>query len=93
MAVLVGFVMGGTQSLSRSTYSKLLPQTDDPASYFSFYDVMEKAGLIVGPFTFGFLEGLFGNMRISVLVVMIFFIVGLVLLSKTRNYDNQLIEE
>lgn len=93
LAVLVGFVMGGTQSLSRSTYSKLLPQTDDPASYFSFYDVMEKVGLIVGPFTFGFLEGLFGNMRISVLVVMIFFIVGLVLLSKTRTYGNQLIED
>lgn len=89
LAVLVGFVMGGIQSLSRSTYSKMLPPTKDPASYFSFYDVMEKVGLIIGPFMFGFLEGITGNMRTSVLMLMAFFIVGLVLLMVTRVYENR----
>lgn len=85
LAVIVGFVMGGTQSLSRSTYSKMLPPTDDHASYFSFFDVMEKIGLIIGPFLFGFLEGVFGSMRVSVLMLMAFFIVGYVLLFITRR--------
>ena len=85
LAVLVGFVMGGIQSLSRSTYSKMLPPTQDHASYFSFYDVMEKVGLIIGPFLFGFLEGVSGSMRVSVLMLMSFFIVGFLLLIKTRK--------
>jgi len=89
LAILVGFVMGGTQSLSRSTYSKMLPPTDDTASYFSFYDVMEKVGLIFGPFLFGFLEGVFGNMRVSVLMVMVFFIIGLILLYMTLQSENK----
>ena len=80
-AVLVGFVMGGTQSLSRSTYSKMLPPTEDSASYFSFFDVMEKVGLIFGPLMFGVLEGVFGNMRMSILMLMVFFIFGFLLLS------------
>lgn len=87
LALLVGFVMGGTQSLSRSTYSKMLPPTDDHASYFSFFDVMEKVGLIFGPLMFGLLEGIFGNMRMSVLMLMSFFVVGLVLLSITRRIE------
>jgi UMF1 family MFS transporter len=52
---IIGFVMGGTQSLSRSTYSKLMPVTKDTASFFSFYDVTEKISLVVGLFLFGFL--------------------------------------
>jgi UMF1 family MFS transporter len=89
LAVLVGFVMGGIQSLSRSTYSKMLPPTEDHASYFSFFDVMEKVGLIFGPLMFGFLEGIFGNMRISVLMLMVFFIVGFFLLMKTRSVERK----
>ncbi len=85
LAVLVGFVMGGIQSLSRSTYSKMLPPTEDTASYFSFYDVMEKIGLIIGPFLFGFLEGISGSMRTSVLMLMSFFILGFILLVITRR--------
>jgi UMF1 family MFS transporter len=85
LAVLVGFVMGGIQSLSRSTYSKMLPPTQDSASYFSFYDVMEKTGLIIGPFLFGFLEGVSGSMRTSVLMLMSFFIIGFILLAITRR--------
>ena len=85
LAAVVGFVMGGIQALSRSTYSKMLPKTNDHASYFSFYDVMEKVGLIIGPFLFGLIEGLTGNMRMSVLVLMIIFIIGFLLLLKLNK--------
>ncbi len=75
--------------MSRSTYSKILPPTNDHASYFSFFDVMEKIGLIFGPFLFGFLEGAFGSMRVSVLMLMSFFIIGFFLLVKTRRVSLQ----
>jgi MFS transporter, UMF1 family len=80
-AVLVGIVMGGVQSLSRSTYSKYIPQNiPDTASYFSFYDVTEKLSIVVGLFTFGFVEALTHEMRNSALVLDGFFIIGLLLL-------------
>lgn len=80
-AVLVGIVMGGVQSLSRSTYSKYIPQNiPDTASYFSFYDVTEKLSIVVGLFTFGFVEAVTHEMRDSTLVLDGFFIVGLLLL-------------
>lgn len=78
-AFFIGLVMGGVQSLSRSTYSKMLPDTTDTTSYFSFYDVLEKIGMTIGIISFGFLEDAF-NIRYSVMALMIFFIVGLVLL-------------
>lgn len=80
-AALVGLVMGGIQSLSRSTYSKFLPETDDTSSYFSFYDATEKIGIVIGMFMFAFLEDVTGSMRNSVLVIAGFFVVGFVLLS------------
>ena len=90
LAAIVGFVMGGIQSLSRSTYSKLLPKTEDTASYFSFFDITEKIGLIIGPFLFGFIEGQTGDMRLSVLMLMSIFIIGFVLLFRLyRFYLNQ----
>ena len=61
-------------------YSKLLPETEDHASYFSFYDVTEKIGIVVGTFTFGFLEATLGSIRYSVISIAVFFIVGLILL-------------
>lgn len=76
----IGFIMGGTQSLARSTYSKFLPETEDTASYFSFYDVTEKVGLIIGLLSFGFLEGFAGSMRASILALITFFILGYLLL-------------
>jgi UMF1 family MFS transporter len=79
-ASFVGFVMGGVQSLSRSTYSKLLPETEDHASYFSFYDVCEKIGIVVGMFSFGAIEGLTGGMRNSILALIIFFLAGFIIL-------------
>ncbi len=80
VAFLVGFVMGGIQSLSRSTYSKLIPGTEDLASFFSFYDVVEKMGMILGTITFGIIGELVGGMRASVLSLIVFFIIGFVLL-------------
>lgn len=79
LAFWVGIVMGGIQSLSRSTYSKMLPDTNDTTSYFSFYDVLEKIGMTIGIVSFGFLEDAF-SIRYSVMALFIFFVVGLVLL-------------
>ncbi len=76
----VGVVMGGVQSLSRSTYAKLLPDTQDHASYFSFYDVTEKIGIVFGTFFFGYMEFLMDDMRASILSIIFFFVVGLLLL-------------
>lgn len=86
-AACIGFIMGGTQSLARSTYSKLLPETHDHASFFSFYDVTEKVGLIIGLLSFGFIEGAFGSMRTSILALIVFFIVGLLLLLRVPRKE------
>jgi MFS transporter, UMF1 family len=80
IAALVGLVMGGVQSLSRSTYSKLLPETEDNASFFSFYDVCEKIGIVIGMLSFGYIEGITGGMRNSVLALIVFFIAGFLVL-------------
>jgi len=87
LAALVGLVMGGIQSLSRSTYSKLMPETKDTASFFSFYDITEKLAIVIGLFSFGFIEGFSGNMRHSILALIIFFMIGLIFLLWT--YSNQ----
>ena len=80
LAAVVGLVMGGVQSVARSTYSKLLPDTEDHASYFSFYDVTEKIGIVVGTFFFGFMEYFYGSIRFSVISIGFFFIIGFILL-------------
>ncbi len=80
IAGVVGFVMGGIQSLSRSTYSKLLPETQDHASFFSFYDITEKIGIVIGTFMFGFIEGFTGDIRKSILGLIVFFVIGFLLL-------------
>lgn len=80
LAFSVGMVMGGIQSMSRSTYSKLLPPTKDTASYFSFYDVCDKIGTVIGTLSFGYVSEFFGGMRNSVLALMGFFIIGGILL-------------
>jgi len=76
-AVFVGIMMGGTQALARSTYSKMLPETRDHTSFFSFYDVMEKIATVGGTFSFGIIEMLTGSMRKSVLAITLFFLIGL----------------
>jgi len=78
LAVLVGFIMGGIQSLSRSTYSKLMPETKDTTSFFSFFDVTEKVAIVIGMFSFGYINEITGSQRNSVLALGVFFIIGLV---------------
>ena len=85
LAIVVGFVMGGIQSVSRSTYSKLMPETDDTTSYFSFFDVTEKIAIVIGMFSFGFINEITGSQRNSVLALCIFFIIGLVLMYRTSK--------
>ncbi|MBW0178785.1 MFS transporter [Sediminibacterium sp.] len=81
LAVLVGFVMGGIQSLSRSTYAKLMPETKDTTSFFSFYDVTEKIAIVIGMFSFGYINEYTGSQRNSVLALVVFFVIGLILLT------------
>lgn len=85
LAASVGLVMGGIQSMSRSTYAKLLPETHDTTSFFSFYDVTEKLALTLGLFLFAYNEELTGSMRNSILVLMFFFILGFFALLYTRR--------
>ena len=85
LAVAVGLVMGGIQSLSRSTYSKLMPETRDTASYFSYYDFTEKLAIVIGMFSFGLIEEVTGSMKNSVLSLIIFFVLGLVWLMRAQS--------
>ncbi|HYD20265.1 MAG TPA: MFS transporter [Flavipsychrobacter sp.] len=80
VAAVVGLVMGGIQSLSRSTYAKLMPITKDTASFFSFYDVTEKIAIVIGMFSFGFIESMTGNMRNSIIALISFFVAGALIL-------------
>ena len=89
LAFSVGMVMGGSQSLSRSTYSKLLPDTNDTTSYFSFYDTTEKIAIVLGTASYGIIEELTGSMRNSVFALASFFIVGLILLIRLRLKINK----
>jgi UMF1 family MFS transporter len=87
VAAFVGLVMGGIQSLSRSTYSKMLPETEDHASYFSFYDVCEKVSIVIGMAIFGFINENSNSMRTPVLALIIFFIAGFFLLIRVNSKD------
>ncbi len=80
-AAFVGLVMGGIQSLSRSTYSKFIPEdTKDTTSFFSFYDVAEKNGIVIGMFTYGYIADVTGKIQNAILFLILFFVVGLLLL-------------
>ncbi len=85
LAALVGLVMGGIQAVSRSTYSKFMPETKDTASFFSFYDVTEKIALVIGLFAFGLIEDITNSMRNSILVLILFFVIGAVFLVFTLS--------
>lgn len=79
-AASVGLVMGGIQALARSTYSKFLPDTKDTTSYFSFYDVAEKIGIVIGMLIYGFIDQITGSMRNAILFLFVFFLIGIILL-------------
>jgi UMF1 family MFS transporter len=85
MAASVGLVLGGIQSLSRSTYSKLLPETEDTASFFSFYDVAEKIGIVIGMSVYGIMDQK-TSPRFAIIFLALFFFIGIVLLLRVpRN--------
>jgi UMF1 family MFS transporter len=82
MATIAGFVMGGIQALSRSTYSKLLPETEDTASFFSFYDVAEKIGIVIGMCLYGIIDQITGSPRLAIVFLGIFFVIAVFLLRR-----------
>ena len=85
LAGVVGLVMGGIQSLSRATYSKIMPEeTTDTASFFSFYDVTFNLSIVCGTFVYGYVEQVTGSMRNSTLALAIFFIIGMLFLSQVK---------
>jgi MFS transporter, UMF1 family len=86
-AAIVGFVMGGVQALSRSTYSKFLPKTKDTTSYFSFYDVTEKVGIIIGMSIYGTIDQITGTMRNAILFLFVFFLCGIILLFRVPRIN------
>ena len=94
IAAMIGFAMGGIQSLFRSTYSKLLPPTNDHASFFSFFDITEKVAIVVGLFTYAGVEVIASGMeagfaeRLGVATLGIFFLSGLLLLRRLNKYKS-----
>ncbi|HLP65298.1 MFS transporter [Flavobacterium sp.] len=81
LGATIGMVLGAIQSLSRSTYSKLLPDTEDHATYFSFFDVTEKIAIVLGTFIFGFVGAISDSLKNSIFILAIFFLLGYIVLS------------
>lgn len=90
LATAVGLVMGGIQSLSRSTYAKLMPETEDTTSFFSYYDVTEKLSIVIGMFSFAYIDDLTEDMRNSVLALVVFFVIGLIWIISALRKQKQL---
>lgn len=91
LAFMVGLLMGGIQSLSRSTYSRLLPDNlEDTTAMFSFYDITEKLGIVLGLISFGLIEQLTNNIRLSAVSLSIFFILGFILLGRMLKFNRSL---
>jgi len=86
-AGFVGMVMGGIQSLARSTYSKFLPETKDTTSYFSFFDVAEKIGIVIGMVIFATIDQITGSMRNAILFLFVFFLLGVILLFRVPKNE------
>lgn len=91
LATAVGLVMGGIQSLSRSTYAKLMPETPDTTSFFSYYDVTEKLSIVIGMFSFAYIDDLTEDMRNSVLALVVFFVIGLFFIISALRKQKQAI--
>jgi MFS transporter, UMF1 family len=81
-------VMGGIQSLARSTYAKMIPQTENNAGYFSFYDVCEKTAMMCGLVLWGYLDNLTGSMRNSIIALGLWFTIGLLLLWRVQKIQS-----
>ena len=93
LAICVGLVMGGIQSLSRSTFAKLMPETTKTASFFCYYDFTEKMAIAIGILSFGLIEELthdYGGMKNSILSLIVFFVLGLIWLYSALRKQRQL---
>ena len=90
VAAFVGLCMGGIQSVARSTYSQMIPETLDTTSYFSFYDVAEKVGIVIGMLMYGTIDQITGSMRDAILFFVLFFFVGAILLFRLYRKDKNL---
>lgn len=94
LAGSIGFVMGGVQSLSRATYSKLMPvNTKDHASYFSFFDIVDKMSIVLGTFSYGLIRQLTGDMRNSLIALGIYFVISIFflrLIPSKQVYNTQM---
>ena len=89
LAACLGFVMGGIQSISRSTYAKLIPnKTRDTASYFSFYDITEKLATVIGTLAYGYIDQVTDSMRYSMIFMVLFFIGGYIFLQLANLTKN-----
>jgi UMF1 family MFS transporter len=86
LGAAVGLVMGGLQSLSRSTYSKMLPEAEDHVTYFSFYDIAEKLATVLGMASIGWLENATGDLRLAALVLVVYFLLALFYWYLIRSY-------
>jgi UMF1 family MFS transporter len=80
LAVIVGFVQGGSQALSRSLYGSMTPKTKT-AEFFGFFNIVGKFSAILGPALFALMGRLFGESRWSIVSLIVFFVVGMILLS------------
>lgn len=87
LGAIIGMVLGAIQSLSRSTYSKLLPETEDHATYFSFFDVTEKIAIVLGTFIFGFVGAISDSLKNSIFILAIFFLLGYIVLSFMKKSE------
>lgn len=92
LAVLIGLLMGGTQSLSRSTFAKLMPpETADKASYFAIYEMADKLAIAIGTVSYGLIEQIMGTARYSVVALALYFAIGGLLLWRIpskKSYQN-----
>ena len=87
IAGLVGLLMGGTQPVARATYSLFIPDTKDTTSFFSFYDVTEKIGIVFGMIFYAIAAQITGTVRFSVIIFMFFFFLGAILLTRVPRID------
>jgi UMF1 family MFS transporter len=76
---MIATVLGGSQALSRSLFAQMIPK-DKEAEFFSIYEISERGTSWMGPFLFGFVNQVVGNLRPAILSVVIFFVVGLAIL-------------
>ena len=83
LATTIAVMLGGSQALSRSLYSQIIPK-NHAAQYFSLYEISDKGTSWLGPLLFGLAYQFTGNYRIAILSLVTFFVLGFLLLSRVN---------